>query len=211
MSTTGFGGGSGSIVHTSADGIYIAQSYGETAQAIQDALAVTGTFQNIDKAANPFWQAVDGRGGDTAAVDPQLSVLDEGILALGEVADEADTDVLQIGDPGVILKYQQAFYAQMRYKPEVKRIDTGFEGPDYQGRPWIGDYSHKRGSLSRLMLDDMQLYAYTDGPDWDTLDGAMFRRTDRTRQVEAWLADDVQLGFHECRRLVFWNNLNRAA
>ena len=43
----------------------------------------------------------------------------------------------------------------------------------------------------------------------------MFQRfgtaTVRSRNVEAWLVDDWQLGAHECRTMVRWQNLNRAS
>ena len=69
-------GGSGNIVHTSADGIYVPGSWsngtagggtgpGEIVmQGLEQAAAITGTFETLDKAANPSWQGVDGRGGE---------------------------------------------------------------------------------------------------------------------------------------------------
>ena len=45
--------------------------------------AVTGTFEDINKAANEFWQGTDGRNGATSPADPDLGILDAGILTLG--------------------------------------------------------------------------------------------------------------------------------
>jgi hypothetical protein len=39
----------------------------------------------------------------------------------------------------------------------------------------------------------------------------VFKRFSRSLPVEAWLVDEVQLGFHRLNRLVYADNLNQAA
>jgi hypothetical protein len=115
----------------------------------------------------------------------------------------------------VILLYQSSFYNQMRFAPQRGTLDTGFEGPVYNGMAMIGDFDHQRGALSGVTKESLQMYGYEKGPDWDELTGSMFQRfgtaTARSRNVEAWLVDDWQLGAHECRTMVRWQNLNRAS
>ena len=211
--TNAFGGGSGSLVFTTNSGVYIQDSYGAAAQGIQQIGAVTGTFEDIDKAANEQWQGTDGRGGATAFVDPDLGVLDFGILTLGERTDLSDVDFF-VGDPSVILNYQQQFYSQTRFEAGVGKLETGFKGPLYNGIVMVGDFDHERYALTGIVKESLQMYGYTPGPDWDNLTGSMWQRfgtaTARTRNVEAWLVDDFQFGAHECRTMVRWRNLNRA-
>src|SRR4029434_3901876 len=107
-------------------------------QGLQQIGATTGIFEDIDKATNEFWQGTKGRADETAAVDPALGVLDGGILALGERTDLEEVDFI-VGDPGVILLYQSSFYNQMRFAPQRGTLDTGFEGPVYNGMTMIGD------------------------------------------------------------------------
>lgn len=219
--TGAFGGGSGSITATAASAIFIADTrlnltpaQSPACQGLQQIGAVTGTFEDIDKAANEFWQGTDGRNGISTPADPDLSILDAGILYLGERTDLEKVDFI-VGDPGVILLYQSAFYNQMRFEPQRGKLDTGFEGPVYNGMTMVGDFDHQRGALTGVTKESLQMYGYEKGPDWDNLTGSMFQRfgtsTTRTRNVEAWLVDDYQLGAHECRTMVRWQNLNRAS
>lgn len=216
--TTGFGGGSGNITWTAASGIFIADTnaagVSNACQGIGQIGLTTTTFEFIDKAANEFWQGTDGRNGVVTAADPDLSILDAGILYLGERTDLNKVDFI-VGDPGVVLLYQSSFYNQMRFAPIRGKLDTGFEGPTYNGMVMVEDFDHERGALSGITKESLQMYGYEKGPDWDDLTGSMFQRfgsgTVRTRNVEAWLVDDYQLGAHECRTMVRWRNLNRAS
>ena len=217
--TGAFGGGSGSLTFTATCAIYIQDSVAagpifNAGQGLQQIGAVTGTFEDIAKGPNEWWQGTDGRNGLTSAADPDLSILDAGILTLGERTDLENVDFI-VGDPGVILLYQSSFYNQMRFAPTRGKLDTGFEGPTYNGMTMIGDFDHQRGALTGVTKEVLQMYGYTKGPDWDELTGSMWQRfgtaTSRSRNVEAWLVDDWQLGAHECRQIVRWQNLNRAS
>lgn len=219
--TAAFGGDSGNITFTATCGIFIVDTrvnltvaQSPACQGLRQIGAVTGTFEAIDKAANEWWQGTDGRSGISTAADPDLGILDAGMLALGERTDLEDVDFI-VGDPGVILLYQSSFYNQMRFPPQRGTLDTGFEGPVYDGMTMIADFDHQRGALSGITKESLQMYGYTKGPDWDELTGSMFQRfgtgAARSRDVEAWLVDDYQLGAHECRTIVRWQNLNRAS
>jgi hypothetical protein len=214
--TGGFGGGSGNLTFTATCAIYIQDSVQSgpvfnAAQGVQQIGAITGTFEDINKATNDWWQ---GTLNAYSGVDPDLGIMDAGILNLGERTDRDKVDWI-VGDPGVILLYQSAFYNQMRFEPTRGKLDTGFEGPVYNGMVMIGDFDHQRGALTGVTEEDLQMYGYEKGPDWDDLTGSMFQRfgtaTTRSRNVEAWLVDDYQLGAHECRTMVRWTGLNRAS
>lgn len=212
VSTSAFGGDSGNVTFSANEGIYIQDTYGNALSSIRQAGATTGTFQDIDKAVVTEWQGVDGRDGDSTQVDPSLSIIDGGLLVMGERADNPDVDFF-VGDPGVILKFGQLFYSAFRQEMPVKKLDTGFEGVAYKGTPMIGDYDHQPYALSGITKKDMTLYAYMGepGPDWDDLTGSRMQRFARTRVVELWLVDDLQLGVHDCRGIVRWAALNRAS
>jgi hypothetical protein len=212
--TGGFGGGSGNIVTTlDITGIFIQDTYGAASQGIQQIGALTGTFEDVDKAANEQWQGTDGRNGAVTFVDPDLGVLDFGMLMLGERTDLSKVDFF-VGDPSVILNYQQQFYSQTRFEAGTEKLETGFSGPLYNGQVMVGDFDHERYALTGITKESLQMYGYGKGPDWDNLTGSMWQRfgtaTARTRNVEAWLVDDFQFGAHECRTMVRWRNLNRA-
>jgi hypothetical protein len=210
--TNAFGGGSGNIVHTSADGIFIVDTWGNAVQGIQQIGGTTGIFEVINRATagNDFWKGTDGRAGVTTLADPTLSMLDGGFLQLGERTDLDKIDFF-VGDPGVILKYQQLFYSAVKYENPGGKLKTGFSGPVYNGQVLVNDFDHQLGALSGITKESLQMYGYSQGPDWDEETGAMFQRFSRTRNVEAWLVDDLQLGAHECRTMVRWANLNRAS
>lgn len=210
--TTGYGGGSGNIVHTSADGIYIVDTYGNALQGFQQIGGTTGTLENINRATagNDFWKGTDGRNGVTTAADPTQSVIDAGFLYLGERSDLQKVDYI-VGDPGVILKFGQLFYSAQRMNLPVEEIAAGFKGASYNGVPFVNDFDHQLYALTGVTEADVQMYAYGAGPDWDNETGNMFQRFSRTKTVEAWWVDDLQLGAHDCRSTVRWQNLNRAS
>jgi hypothetical protein len=118
-------GGSGNIVHASTEGIYIPGSYGNAPAGLEDIAAVTGTFENIDKAATPQWQGTDGRAGDTtSALSDQI--LDAAVNE-GRRAGLGKWD-FGIGDPRVIDLYKQGKYAQVRYDPQETTLKSGLQG-----------------------------------------------------------------------------------
>lgn len=210
FSTSAFGGGSGNIVHANTEGIYIVDTYGNAAQGIGQIGDVTGTFENIDKAANVFWQGTDGRNGVTTAADPTQTLIDAGFLYLGERSDLNKVDLV-VGDPGVNLKFGQLFYSAQRMNLPVEKIEAGFSGVAYRGIPFVDDFDAQMYALTGITKSDLQMYAYGQGPDWDRETGGMFQRFSRTKNVEAWWVDDLQFGAHDCRTMIRWKNLNRAS
>lgn len=210
--TNPFGGGSGNIVHTSAEGIYIVDTYGNAVQGFQQIGGTSGTFQNINRATagNDFWKGTDGRNGVTTAGDPTQSLIDAGFLYLGERSDLTRVDAI-VGDPGVNLKLGQLFYSAQRMNLPVTKIEAGFQGVEYRGIPIIDDFDHQLYAMTGITKSDIQMYAYKGAPDWDRMTGGMFQRFSRTKVVEAWWCDDLQLGAKDCRSTVRWQNLNRAS
>ncbi len=218
-------GGSGNIVHTSADGIYVMGSWsngtagsgsgpGElVAQGLQQATAITGTFEGLDKAANPSWQGTDGRGGDTTSLSLSDQILD-GAMRRVRRAGIGSFD-FGIGDPAVIDLYKQGKLSQVRYEAQEAKISSGFSGIVYQGGdkpfPLIKEPAHKKGSVTLIDKGSFQLYGDNKGPTFLDDDGAMFRRFARSLPKEADLLDRVQLGVTKCNTLVFINNLATAA
>ena len=218
-------GGSGNIVHTSADGIYIPGSWSNgtagtstgpgslVSQGLEQAAAITGTFETIDKAAVPQWQGIDGRAGDTTSLALSMQMLD-GAVRRGRRAGIGAWD-FAIGDPAVIDLYKQGLYAQARYDISDMTLKSGFSGVMYDGAdrpfPLVKDPVAAKGKLKFIDKDSFQLYGDRQGPSFLEDDGAMFRRFSRTLAKEAELLDRVQLGVTKCNTIVFLNNLASAS
>ena len=216
-------GGSGSIVHSSTTGIYIPGSWSNgtgdaapgalVAQGLEQAAAITGTFEGLDKAALVVWQGTDGRAGDTATVALSMQMLD-GAVRRGRRAGIGVWD-FAIGDPGVIDLYKQGLYAQARYDISDMKLKSGFSGVMFDGAdkpfPLIKDPAAPKSKLKLIEKDSFQLYGDQAGPSFLEDDGAMFRRFSRTLAKEAELLDRVQLGVTKCNTIVFLNSLAVAA
>jgi hypothetical protein len=218
-------GGSGNIVHTSADGIYIPGSWSNgtagtstgpgslVSQGLEQAAAVSGTFETIDKAAVPQWQGIDGRNGDTTSLALSMQMLDAGVRR-GRRAGLGSWD-FAIGDPACIDLYKQGLYSQSRYDISDMTLKSGFSGVVYQGGdkpfPLIKDPVAKKNAIKFIDKESFQLYGDKQGPAFLEDDGAMFRRFSRTLAKEAELLDRVQLGVKKCNTIVFFNNLAQAS
>src|SRR5439155_17910660 len=105
-------GDSGNITFSTNEGIFIPGSASTaanagtlTCQGLEQAAAVTGTFENIDKAAVQQWQATDGRLGDTNTLPLSAQMLDKGVR-VGRRAGLGKWS-FAIGDPAVIDLYKQ--------------------------------------------------------------------------------------------------------
>jgi hypothetical protein len=220
-------GGSGSIVHTGVEGIYIPGSWsngtaGTTtapgalcAQGIEQALGATGTFESLDKTAagNSFWQGIDGRAGDTSSLPLSTQMLDGGVRR-GRRAGLGKWD-FAIGDPAVIDLYKQSLYASVRFDGQTSVLKSGYAGPVYDGGdapfPLIKEPEAKKFGLRFIDKSSFQIYGDQPGPTFLTDDGAMFRRFSRTLVKEADLLDRWQLGVSRCNTIVYFNNLAQAA
>jgi hypothetical protein len=205
-------GGSGNIVHASTEGIYITGSYGSAVQGLVAATAVTGTFENVDKAAVPAWQGTDGRSGVTTVAALSDQLLDDATYLLRGAGVGASD--FGIGHPKVIDLYKQSKYAQVRYEPAVGTLKSGFSGIVYDGAdnpfPLIKDLFAPRQRLSLVCKDAIQLYGDKAGPAFLDDDGSMWRRFSRSLPREANLLDRVQIGFTACNKLGFLANLDEA-
>jgi hypothetical protein len=216
-------GGTGNIVHSSTSGIYIPGSWSNgtlaqapgalVAQGLEQAAAITGTFEAVDKAAVANWQGTDGRGGDTTVVPLSDQILD-GAVRRGRRAGIATWD-FGLGDPAAIDLYKQGKYSQGRFDMQIQTLKGGFSGIVYDGAdrpfPMIKDPMAKKSAVKLIDKGSFQLYGDQPGPSFLEDDGAMFRRFSRNLTKEAELLDRVQLGVTKCNTLVFLNNLTQAA
>lgn len=206
-------GGSGSIVHASTEGIYIPGSYGNVAQGLEQAGAVTGTFEELDKAANPTWQGVDGRAGVSTVQMLSEQMLD-GAVRVGRRSGLGVWDYA-LGDPAVIDGYKQSFYAQRHFDPQMITLKSGYSGVGYNGAdqpmPLIKEPSMKKTALRFIQNDSFQVYGDQKGPSFLDDDGGMFRRFTRALPKEADLLDRHQLGVTKCNTIIKLDNLDVAA
>lgn len=209
-------GGSGNIVHTAADGIYIPNGWTDSAtagtvisQGLEQAAAATGTFEGINKATLPAWQGTDGRAGDTAVVPLSDQMLGAGVRR-GRRAGLGVWDY-GLGDPAAIDLYKDGKIAQVRYEPQYGKIKSGFPGIVYDGAdrpfPLIKEPAMKKGALRLIDDASFQLYGDKAGPEFLADDGGMFRRFTPSNAKEADLLDRVQFGVTKCNTIVKYDNL----
>ena len=194
---------------SATDGIYIQGSYNKAIQGIGQIAARSGTFENIDKAAIEIWQGIDGRSGSTTEVDPTISVFDSAERLVSEI--RGKTPDFYLCDPAVVDKYTQGLTVQARWAGEDGQLKSGWTGVRYRNKLLVPDYDMKVKTAIGVQMEDYTLYTLDDGPDWDELDGAMFRRFDRSLPVEAWLVWYIQLGAHTCNGTVEIGNLAQAS
>jgi hypothetical protein len=194
---------------SATDGVYIQGSYGKAVQGIGQAAARTGTFENLDKAALEIWQGIDGRDGSTTPVDPSIAVFDTAERLVSEI--RGKTPDFYLTDPAVVDKYTQGLTVQARWAGEDGQLKSGWTGVKYRNKLLVPDYDMKIKTSVGVQLEDYTLYTLDDGPDWDELDGNMFRRFSRSLPVEAWLVWYLQLGFHICNGTVEVGALNQAS
>lgn len=195
------------ITSTSTEGVYIQGSYGNALQGLGDAVATSGTFEGIDKATKTQWQGTDV--SPAALTDPSISVLDK---AERTVASNAGaTPTFYLSDPAVVDKYSQGLTVQARWAGEDGQLASGWTGIRYRNKLLIPEFDMPASTIYGVNTDDIQIYTLTDGPDWDDMDGSMFRRFNRTLPVEAWLVWMLQLGFHRCNSQVKIGNMNVAS
>lgn len=197
------------VTFTSSDSVYVAGSFGQAIQGIQSVYATTGTFENIDKATVTGWQGTDGRGGDTTSADLSISILDGAERRVKTTGQSPD---FYIGDPAVLDKFGQSLLTQSRWAGDKGQLETGWEGIQYRSKLLIPEFDHLPLAVTGINKASLQMYGYNQGPEWDDLDGSLFKRiSSRSLPVEAWLVDYVQLGAHRCNTTVFVKNLNAAA
>lgn len=220
-------GGSGSIVHSANEGIYIPGSWSNgtagtatapgalCAQGLVQAAATTGTFETIDKGAagNSWWWGTDGRGGDTSSLPLSVQMLD-GAVRRGRRSGLGKWD-FAIGDPAVIDLYKQSLYASVRYDSQVTTLKSGFSGIVYDGAdapfPLVKEPMHPKLGIKLIDKASFQIYGDAPGPQFLQDDGSTFRRFTRTLAKEADFLDRWQLGVGRCNTIVYLNNLQQAA
>lgn len=208
-------GDSGNITFANTDGVYIDSSVRNVAgaltsdlmQGVGQAVATTGTFENIVKGNVPQWQGVDA--SPAAATDPAISVFDRAEREVMTYAGSVPN--FYLSDPAVVDKYTQGITVQARWAGETGQLDSGWTGVQFRNKLIIPEYDMPPNTVYGINLDDCTLYTLDDGPDWDDLTGNMLQRFSRSLPVEAWLIWLVQFGFHRCNSFVKIGNLNQAS
>lgn len=205
-------GSSGNITYSSNEGLYIPGSYGQVVQGLDEAAAVSGTFEAIDKAANAYWQATDGRAGDTSAIPFSQQMGEAGVRearrwGIGKWD-------FGIGDPAAVDLFKQGLYSQVRYDSQSSTLKSGFKGVVFDGAdqpfPLIKEPHHKKASLRFVPKETIQVYGDSVGPDFLQDDGSMFRRFTRSLPIEADLLDRWQVAYKDCNKIVFFDSLATA-
>lgn len=178
-------------------------------QGIQQAGAQSGTFEGIDKAANQDWQGIDARNGDASAADLSISIMDAAVRRRGR--NGAPDQGYWVADPAVLDRFSQTLLTASRWAGDAGELSTGFKYLEYRDERLYPEYDAPAQTLWNVPLEDLTFYATQEAPDWDDEDGSVFKRFGRSLPTEAWLVDELNVGYHRCNRVVFAKNLNQAA
>lgn len=209
-------GGSGNIVHTSADGIYIAGTYGNALHSIQQIASATGEFEAINRANVAGWKAIDGRNGDTTVKMLSDTLMDQAVRRGRRTGGFAWS--FAMAEPAVIDGYKQGKYALTRINPNMKKLPGGFAGIEYVHAggtiALVAEDRFERGKCVLVPAEDLGIYhgpGHGSGPEWVQDTGSRWQRFNRTLTKEAWLRDKLQLAAKRCNRVVFLDDLDEAA
>lgn len=200
-----------SFATATTDGVYIENSNvgpSNILQGIGAATAQTGTFQGIDRAVFTDWKAVDARNGVTTTADLGIAIMDAAIRRRGR--NGVPTNHLWIADPAVLDKFSQTLLTQSRWQGDKGTLDTGFEYMTYRGERLFADYDAQPGRITNVPLDDAMFLEIGNGPEFDNVDGSIFKRFTRSLPYEAWLVDERQFVAKRVNRFVYADNLTLA-
>lgn len=199
-------GSSGNITFSTSEGIYIPGSYGTALQGLTQAVAVTGTFEGVDKAAVQQWQGIDATPSAAAALSDAM--LDNATYLLrGQGVGASD---FGIAHPKTLDLYKSGKQSQVRYTPQDITMQSGFRGIEYDGAdqpfPLLKDLAAPRGMVRLIKKDAVRLYGDHVGPGFLDNDGGTQRYFNRNLAPEMDLLDRVQVCFTACNRLASIGN-----
>lgn len=204
-------GGSGNITFSANEGIYVTGSYtaGQSMVGLASAVAVTGTFEGIDKAAVAQWQGITQAASATLS-DSLLYDIDYKQLANGGEGFDFGIAHPKVIDPWILSKQ-----SMVRLDQEVVTLKSGFKGIAFTGGqkpyPLVKDIYAPRSKARFVQKSALQLYGDAVGPSWIDDDGTMWRMFSRATLTEADLLDRVQLGVKKCNVLAELTSVTEAA
>lgn len=207
-------GGSGNITLANTVGVYIAGSYGNAMNGIEDAANISGTdtFETVVRSNFPQFKAVDGRAGVTT-VAPLSDPMIDAALELGKRNGAFRWD-FAIGDPNSINVYKNGKQSQVNYTPDTATLTSGFQGIQYAGNgqpiALVPERRHGSGMVKFLRRDSARLYGRKLGPDFEDSTGAIFQRFSRALPKEMWLVDRLQWGWENPGSIVRLDNLSKS-
>jgi len=198
-------GGSGNVALAAAVagtyGVYIDLTYdaaaanGKAIQGLTQTTALTGTFEGLDKAANPQWQGVYVNGAAAALSNNDL---DNACYALA--ANGLDSPAYGVGHPACVDVYKNSLQQFLKVTPQEATVRSGWRGIIYQGGnrdvPIIKDLTCPRKTV--FLNPDPgpagRLYGNGAGPEFVQDDGGQWRFFTRSTYKEAVIVDWVQFG-----------------
>lgn len=199
-------GNSGNVTFSANEGVYITGSYNTAMQGSTQALATTGTFEQVNKANVQQWQGVDATPAASQALTDAL--LDNAVYLLrGNGVGASDFGLTH---PKTVDLYKQGKVSLSRLDPKEIIAPAGFAGISYQGAdrpfPILKDLSHPRGIVRLYVRQAVRLYGDHVGPAFLDDDGAIWRFFSRNLMKEADLLDRVQACFVACNKLATIGN-----
>jgi hypothetical protein len=199
-------GQGGNVTFSATEGIYITGSWNTAVQGLTQAVAVSGTFEGIDKAAVAQWQGVDATPAVSAAL-ADATLDNAGYLLRGNGVGASD---FGIAHPKTVDPYKAGKTSLVRLDPHEIVVPAGFAGISYQGAdrpfPILKDLASPRGVCRLVLRSAVQLYGDSTGPAFIDDDGAMWRFFSRNLVKEGDMLDRVQACFKACNRLATIGN-----
>lgn len=196
-----------SFATTATSGFFIQGAYNTSIQGIQQAVASTGIFEDIDKGNVWAWRGVDASPATPQA--PGMPVFDRAERMVTSRSGKSPD--FYLADPAVVDGYSQNVANFVRWAGEAGELKSGWTGVRYRNKLIVPDYDHPRAKATGIQLEDMTIYTLMEGPDWDDHTGAVLQRFgNRTLPLEAWLVWFLQLGFQACNGFVTVGNLTPA-
>jgi hypothetical protein len=204
-------GDSGNITFSSAEGIYVAGSYGQVLGGGLEAAGRGTSFQDITLATYPTYKATDGRNGVSTTAPFSENMADFG-QELGLRSGANGRYDFGVGDPAAIRVFKNGKLAQVRYNLPTGQLKSGFSGVQLdvggQSIVLIPERKHKPGSIKLLRKDAATLYGRKKGPDFEDSTGAIWQRFARSWPKETWLIDRLEWGWHDPSKILYFDNLS---
>jgi hypothetical protein len=153
---------------------------------------LAGGLHGLAVSSKAFWKAVvkDNSGTDRALT---LPLLQDTISSIVEDSDFDESDIdLMIGNLKIRDRYYDLLIQEKRFVNTMK-LDGGFTGLEFNGRPFVVDNQTDRGKIYFLTTETLKIYRTSDF-DWMEKDGAVLHRLEGKDAYRASLYHYGNLG-----------------
>lgn len=149
-------------------------------------------LHGLPVASNAWWKAQDyNNSGTNRALSLPLMQKPLSAIAVKSDYDESAVKFL-LGNVYIRDEYVKLLQADKRYVNTLE-LDGGFEGVDFNGKPFVVDPQCRRNVIYYVAPESMKIFRSSDF-EWMEKDGSMFSRVANTDAYEATLFHYGDLG-----------------